>query len=95
MRVEFGKFAVASVLSVKNADVLDAASSRETRAATHEGRNLGDKEDVAALLKSCTRTVENLMAQGLPHMKVTPRMVRFDMDDVRAWMKQQFGTQRR
>ena len=34
------------------------------------------------------------MAQGLPHLKLGARIVRFDLEEVRAWAKREFGTRR-
>jgi predicted DNA-binding transcriptional regulator AlpA len=55
----------------------------------------GSKRDVAAMLQFSTRTVDNLLAQGCPHMKIGKRRCRFDLPEVAAWMKDQFGTKRR
>ncbi len=57
-------------------------------------RKFGDKHDVAELLGLCTRSVDNLLAQGCPHLKLGKRRVRFDLDEVREWAKREFGTRR-
>jgi predicted DNA-binding transcriptional regulator AlpA len=56
----------------------------------------GDKKAVAALagLRS-TRWVELEMAKGLPHLKLGARRVRFDLNEVREWLKTQYGQQHR
>jgi hypothetical protein len=41
------------------------------------------------------RHVDNLISQGLPHLKIGERRVRIIVPEADAWMKQQFGTQRR
>ena len=52
------------------------------------------KRDVAALLGFSVRTVDNLMARGLPHYKVGRRRCRFDLAEVRDWVKQTYGARR-
>lgn len=53
-----------------------------------------DKKAVAALagLKS-TRWVELQMAAGMPHLKLGPRRVRFDLPEVRAWLTEKYHQQ--
>ena len=53
------------------------------------------KKDVAKFLQLSVRTIDNLLRQGLPHLKLGKRRCRFDMVEVRQWCKEQFGTQRR
>ena len=55
-----------------------------------------DKRAVAALagLRS-TRWVELQMAAGMPHLKLGPRRVRFDLEEVRQWLKEKYHQQRR
>jgi predicted DNA-binding transcriptional regulator AlpA len=55
----------------------------------------GDKKAVAAMLGMSRRTVDNLVAQGCPHLRIGARRLRFDMNEVRSWLTQQFHTQRR
>jgi hypothetical protein len=57
--------------------------------------SFGSKRDVAAMLQMSVRSVDNYLAAGLPHVKVSPRRVRFDLEECRVWFKQQFGQQRR
>ena len=44
------------------------------------------KEDLAEILRLSTRTIEGLMKQGLPHIKLK-RAARFDVDDVIRFLK--------
>jgi hypothetical protein len=41
------------------------------------------------------RHVSNLLAAGLPHLKIGSRRVRIVVDEADAWMRERFGTQRR
>lgn len=52
------------------------------------------KREVAAFFHCSKRSVDNLIAQGMPHLKLSPRAVRFDLVDVLAWAKGRFGTRR-
>jgi predicted DNA-binding transcriptional regulator AlpA len=45
-------------------------------------------------LKS-TSWVEMEMAKGMPHLKLVPRRVRFDLAEVREWPKEKYHQQRR
>jgi predicted DNA-binding transcriptional regulator AlpA len=55
----------------------------------------GDKGDVAAMLNLSRRSVDNLLRQGCPHLRLGTRRVRFDMPEVRQWLAENFRTQRR
>ena len=55
---------------------------------------LGAKRDVAALLVVCPRTVDNLMQRGLPHLKLSQRIVRFDLEECARWARENFSTRR-
>lgn len=54
----------------------------------------GDKADVQAMLLCCRRSVDGYMADGMPHLKLGPRKVLFDLDEVREWAKRKFATRR-
>jgi len=40
------------------------------------------------------RHIDNLLAQGMPHLKCGPRRVRLVTAEADAWMKERFGTRR-
>jgi hypothetical protein len=42
-----------------------------------------------------TRHIDNLISQGLPHLKIGERRVRIIVSEADEWMKIRFGTQRR
>lgn len=56
---------------------------------------LGKKRDVATMLNVSLRSVDNYIADGLPHIKTSPRCCRFDLAEVRAWFKTKYGQQSR
>ena len=56
---------------------------------------LVDKRYIQKMLDCCERTVDKHMANGMPHMKLSPRMVRFDPVEVKQWCKSQYGLRRR
>jgi predicted DNA-binding transcriptional regulator AlpA len=55
----------------------------------------GGKRDVAQMMQMSTRSVDNFLARGCPHLKIGKRRIRFDMSEVRAWLTDNFHTQRR
>ena len=57
-------------------------------------QKFGTKTDVAALLVCCKRSVDGYLARGMPHLKLGPRKVLFDMAEVADWAKREFGTRR-
>ena len=56
---------------------------------------LGKKRDVAKMINVCVRSVDNYIAEGCPHLKLSPRSVRFDLAEVKVWFKTQYGQQKR
>jgi hypothetical protein len=54
--------------------------------------SLGDKRSVATLAgMKTTRWVDDQLALGMPHLKLGPRRVRFDLVEVREWLKQKYS----
>lgn len=57
---------------------------------------LGNKRDVGALAGGMSvRWVDSQLAVGMPHLKLGARRVRFDLGEVRTWLKNRYGQQRR
>ena len=54
----------------------------------------GDKRAVAQLIGCCLRSVDTLMARGCPFYKLGHRQVRFDLGEVREWVKREYGCRR-
>lgn len=48
--------------------------------------DLDDKRQLARRLGCSTRTVDNLMARGLPFIKLTRKLTRFPRAAVDAWL---------
>ena len=48
----------------------------------------GNKRDVAKLIGCCLRSVDHYMDRGCPHYKLGYKSVRFDLGEVRDWVKQ-------
>jgi predicted DNA-binding transcriptional regulator AlpA len=71
----------------------DAAAGSLKSAAENFPR-FGDKRAVAEMTGFSERTVSNFLAQGCPHLAVGKRRVRFDLDEVRAWLKEKYGSRR-
>jgi hypothetical protein len=56
---------------------------------------ISDKRGFGRRWGFSARTIDNLIAQGLPHWKVGKRRVRIIVAEGDAWMRQRFGVQRR
>jgi hypothetical protein len=54
-----------------------------------------NKNSFAAKYEISRRTVDNLIARGLPILKLSERQVRIPHPDADEWMRQKFFTQRR
>lgn len=50
-------------------------------------RRLLDANELAQKLGVHPATVFRLRKEGLPYIKVSPKVVRYDLEDVVAWMK--------
>jgi hypothetical protein len=57
--------------------------------------NITDKRGYAKRWQFSPRHVDNLIARGLPHLKIGKRRVRILIDEADSWMRQSYGTQRR
>jgi hypothetical protein len=56
--------------------------------------NVTDKRGYAERWQFSLRHVDNLIAKGLPHLKIGARRVRILTDEADSWMRATFGTQR-
>jgi hypothetical protein len=54
----------------------------------------GSKRDLAKMIGLSVRSVDNYLAAGLPHIALSPRRIKFDLDECRQWFKQQYGARR-
>lgn len=54
-----------------------------------------DKRQFAAHWQFSPRKIDDLLANGLPHLKIGKRRVRIFVNDADEWMKTKFFTQRR
>ncbi len=54
-----------------------------------------DKRGFATRYGFSVRHVDNLLAQGLPHLKIGARRVRIIVSEGDTWMKNTYGIQRR
>jgi hypothetical protein len=57
--------------------------------------DITDKRGYAERWGFSVRHIDNLLAQGLPHLKIGSRRVRILIDEADTWMRERFGTQRR
>ena len=49
---------------------------------------------MAQLIGCCLRSVDNFMQRGCPYYKLGHRPVRFDLGEVRDWVKREYGCRR-
>jgi phage terminase Nu1 subunit (DNA packaging protein) len=54
----------------------------------------GTKRAVADLMDMSIRSVNNFMSQGMPYVSFGARTIRFDLEEVRAWLKERYGKRR-
>jgi len=67
-----------------------------TKLAANEDSPFGDKLAVARLAGGFSkRWVDLQMARGMPHMRIGRRRVRFDLTEVREWLREKYRVQRR
>jgi len=59
-----------------------------------EAEVITDKRGYADRWHFSPRHVDNLLAQGLPHLKVGERRVRIIVAEADLWMRERFGTRR-
>jgi hypothetical protein len=53
-----------------------------------------DKRGYAQRWGFSVRHIDNLLSQGLPHLKIGKRRVRIIILEADAWMRERFGTRR-
>lgn len=66
----------------------------ETAPGNQEAARYGNKKALAVLLCLSLRSIDNLVARGCPHLKLSARLVRFDFAEVKAWLAAEYGTRR-
>jgi hypothetical protein len=67
----------------------------ETATGQKVADDIVDKRGYAQRWRFSPRHIDNLIAQGLPHLKIGSRRVRIHVPEADAWMHEKFGTQRR
>jgi len=67
---------------MKDSEVMQA----QTGAGQETRPEYESKQELAARLGVSTRTIDNLMTQGLPYLKLTGKLVRFPRIPVDQWL---------
>jgi hypothetical protein len=67
----------------------------EVATGTKLAAGITDKRGYAARWGFSIRHIDNLLAQGCPHLKIGKRRVRLVVTEADEWMKRTFATQRR
>jgi hypothetical protein len=75
----------------RNVKALEAPNSQPMLAANE----ITDKRGYAGHWQSSTRSVDNWIARGMPCLRIGKRKVRILTSEADAWMREQFGGQRR
>ena len=65
-----------------------------TDSTSSKNEEITDKRGFGKRWSFSTRHVDNLLAQGLPHLKIGKRRVRIIIAEADAWMRERFSTQR-
>lgn len=73
----------------------DITNTPDTATGTKLAADIADKRSYGQRWGFSPRHIDNLLAQGLPHLKIGKRRVRIIVADGDAWMKARFATQRR
>ncbi len=73
----------------------DTSTTANPTGPTGLAAEITDKRGYGTRWGFSPRHVDNLMAQGLPHLKIGARRVRIIVAEADAWMKDRFATQRR
>jgi predicted DNA-binding transcriptional regulator AlpA len=71
------------------------SSTPDTATGTKLAAEIADKRAYAARWGFSVRHIDNLLAQGCPHLKIGKRRVRLVVAEADEWMKRTFATQRR
>jgi hypothetical protein len=73
----------------------DISAEPETATGTKSAAEITDKKGYAAHWSFSVRHIDNLLKDGLPHLKIGKRRVRIFTKEADAWMHEKFSTQRR
>lgn len=69
-------------------------TSRQTLSSATDEKRLLNKVELAKRLGVCSRTVSDLLKDGMPYVRIKTR-IQFDYDDVLIWLKSQEVEDRR
>jgi predicted DNA-binding transcriptional regulator AlpA len=80
---------------IKTSSTPDAAASNKSATNIETLPRYGSKRDVANMVQMSVRSVDNFLRDGCPALRIGKRRVRFEMNEVRAWLADTYRTQRR
>jgi predicted DNA-binding transcriptional regulator AlpA len=75
--------------------MLKALLSTNDAAAPDEANEITDKRGYGARWGFSVRHIDNLLAQGCPHLKIGKRRVRIIVAEADEWMREKFRVRRR
>jgi hypothetical protein len=74
--------------------MFDTHLTPDATAGLKPAAEITDKAGYAQRWRFSKRHIDNLLARGLPHLKIGKRRVRIEIPEADAWMRSQFLTQR-
>lgn len=73
----------------------ETATGHVKSAVNENLKPFGGKRDVAVLAGGRSlRWVDDQLGLGMPHLRLGSRRTVFDLDEVRAWLKERYGQRR-
>lgn len=75
-------------MSATNTQTPDAATGQKL------ATDITNKRGYAQHWQFSVRKCDQLLAKGLPHLKLSARQIRISIPEADAWMREQFQTQR-
>jgi hypothetical protein len=82
-------------MNINTSGTPDAATGNFRLAANEAPSRFGDKAAVAELAGGFSkRWVDDQLRRGMPHLRLGSRRTRFDLEEVREWLKTRYGQQR-
>ncbi len=92
MKTDIASHTTGNGAGVSNATQIGAETSPEK---SKLAADITDKRGYGARWSFSVRHVDNLLAQGMPHLAIGKRRVRIVIAEADAWMREKFATRRR
>ena len=83
------------MITTKSSILETAKGDPKLAALATAGQPVSDKRGYGARWSFSVRMIDNLIAHGLPHLKIGRRRVRIVIAEADEWMRERYGTRRR